>query len=213
MRKPLNLHRSATAARSTVLVEITANDVQYEPGDHVGILPANRKEIVDGILNRLSGVDSYDEILQLQLLKENHTTNGSLKHTNTHFIALMTWTLVTGTSFCFRIFRCYEKLGTTWTITNLFIKNIIDTFLRYNDTPDTSAADSIGHILSGWCRRRAAQCFSKCKQHLQFQFQFQFIYLVWLTWVLKFQPKKIVCRNRPLMKIGVIGDYHICWKC
>lgn len=95
IRKPLNLHRSATAARSTVLVEITANNVQYEPGDHVGILPANRKEIVDGILNRLSGVESYDEILQLQLLKENHTTNGSLKHTNAHFIPLIAWTLVT----------------------------------------------------------------------------------------------------------------------
>lgn len=76
IRKPLNLHRSATAARSTILVEIMADNVQYEPGDHVGILPANRKEIVDGILNRLSGVESFDEILQLQLLKENHTTNG-----------------------------------------------------------------------------------------------------------------------------------------
>lgn len=74
--KPRNLHRSATAARSTILVEIMANNVHYEPGDHVGIFPANRKDIVDGILNRLSGVDNFDEILQLQLLKENHTTNG-----------------------------------------------------------------------------------------------------------------------------------------
>lgn len=74
--KPRNLHRSATAARSTILVEIEANNVHYEPGDHVGIFPANRKDIVDGILNRLSGIDNFDEILQLQLLKENHTTNG-----------------------------------------------------------------------------------------------------------------------------------------
>lgn len=75
--KPRNLHRSpATAARSTILVEIEANNVHYEPGDHVGIFPANRKEIVDGILSRLIGIDNFDEILQLQLLKENHTTNG-----------------------------------------------------------------------------------------------------------------------------------------
>lgn len=74
--KPRNLHRSATAARSTILVEIVANNVLYEPGDHVGIFPANRKDIVNGILNRLSGIDNFDEILQLQLLKENHTTNG-----------------------------------------------------------------------------------------------------------------------------------------
>lgn len=74
--KPRNLHRSATATRSTILVEIMANNVHYEAGDHVGIFPANRTGIVDGILNRLSGVDNFDEILQLQLLKENHTTNG-----------------------------------------------------------------------------------------------------------------------------------------
>lgn len=74
--KPRNLHRSATATRSTILVEIVANNVHYEPGDHVGIFPANRTEIVNGILNRLSGVDNFDQILQLQLLKENTTTNG-----------------------------------------------------------------------------------------------------------------------------------------
>lgn len=81
-RKPQNLHRhlgeAASAARSTILVEIVVNDVHYEPGDHVGIFPANRKEIVDGILERLSGVDNFDEVLQLQLLKENQTTNGRL---------------------------------------------------------------------------------------------------------------------------------------
>lgn len=74
--KPRNLNRSETASRSTILVEIIANNVSYQPGDHVGIFPANRKEIVDGILNKLSGVENPDEILQLQLLKENHTTNG-----------------------------------------------------------------------------------------------------------------------------------------
>lgn len=79
--KPKNLHRqldsAATVSRSTILVEISVNDdVQYEPGDHVGIFPANRKEIVDGILQRVNGVENFDEVLQLQLLKENHSTNG-----------------------------------------------------------------------------------------------------------------------------------------
>ncbi|XP_031623820.1 nitric oxide synthase [Contarinia nasturtii] len=82
--KPRNLHRSATATRSTILVEIEANNVHYQPGDHVGIFPANRKEIVDGILNRLNGIDNFDEILQLQLLKENHTTNGVTKSWEPH---------------------------------------------------------------------------------------------------------------------------------
>lgn len=81
-RKPQNLHHhldaAASAPRSTILVEIAVNDVNYQPGDHVGIFPANRKQIVDGILERLSGVENFDEVLQLQLLKENHSTNGRL---------------------------------------------------------------------------------------------------------------------------------------
>lgn len=79
--KSLHCHSNAAAApdsRSTILVEMIANDVQYQPGDHVGIFPANRENIVDGILERLSGVDNFDEVLQLQMLKENHSTNGTL---------------------------------------------------------------------------------------------------------------------------------------
>lgn len=76
-RDPQNLHYLFNAAnRSTVLVELIVTDVKYQPGDHVGIFPANRKDIVDGIIQHLRDVESYDEILQLQLLKENHTTNG-----------------------------------------------------------------------------------------------------------------------------------------
>lgn len=77
--KPKNLHRhvgTTAATRSTILVEMLAADALYEPGDHVGIFPANRKEIVDGILHRLTGIENADEVLQLQLLKENHSTNG-----------------------------------------------------------------------------------------------------------------------------------------
>lgn len=77
--KPKNLYSHVStmgAGRSTILVELSTKDVQYEPGDHVGIFPANRKDYVDGILQRLSGIDNVDEVLQLQLLKENHSTNG-----------------------------------------------------------------------------------------------------------------------------------------
>lgn len=52
--------------------------VDYEPGDHVGIYPTNSSVIVDGVLNRLCGVENYDEKLQLQILKETHSTNGNI---------------------------------------------------------------------------------------------------------------------------------------
>lgn len=42
----------------------------------MGIFPANSKILVDGILNRLRGINSVDEIIQLQILQETHTNNG-----------------------------------------------------------------------------------------------------------------------------------------
>ncbi|XP_062705352.1 nitric oxide synthase isoform X1 [Aedes albopictus] len=84
-RKALNLHEGSNGSeRSTILVEIVAEGIAYEPGDHVGIFPANRPEIVDGIINRLSGVDNPDEILQLQVLKEKQTQNGVYKSWEQH---------------------------------------------------------------------------------------------------------------------------------
>uniref|UniRef100_Q27571-2 Isoform 2 of Nitric oxide synthase n=1 Tax=Drosophila melanogaster TaxID=7227 RepID=Q27571-2 len=77
--KPHNLTRLSEGAKTTMLLEICAPGLEYEPGDHVGIFPANRTELVDGLLNRLVGVDNPDEVLQLQLLKEKQTSNGIFK--------------------------------------------------------------------------------------------------------------------------------------
>uniref|UniRef100_A0A4Y0BMI3 Nitric oxide synthase n=1 Tax=Anopheles funestus TaxID=62324 RepID=A0A4Y0BMI3_ANOFN len=84
-RNPINLHCEMNGTeRSTILVEIMAEGIDYEPGDHVGIFPANRKEIVDGIIERLTGVNDPDEMLQLQILKEKQTQNGVYKSWDPH---------------------------------------------------------------------------------------------------------------------------------
>lgn len=111
-RKPQNLHRHLDAtvappARSTILVEMTVNDVHYQPGDHVGIFPANRKDIVDGILKRLNGVDNFDEVLQLQLLKENHSTNGKFFFSN-FYVFFSFWDENSYSSFSFG-WQCKKK--------------------------------------------------------------------------------------------------------
>jgi len=82
--KPINLHDEQIPAieRSTILVKIIANGVTYEPGDHLGIFPENQSNIVDGILKKITGFDNPDEILQLQILKENQTSNGKFKKIN-----------------------------------------------------------------------------------------------------------------------------------
>ncbi|XP_058453237.1 nitric oxide synthase [Malaya genurostris] len=84
-RKAISLHEGSQGSeRSTILVEIIAEGMDYEPGDHVGIFPANRADIVEGILQRLSGVTDPDEMLQLQVLKEKQTQNGVYKSWEPH---------------------------------------------------------------------------------------------------------------------------------
>ncbi|XP_038108914.1 nitric oxide synthase isoform X1 [Culex quinquefasciatus] len=84
-RNAINLHEGTNGSeRSTILVEIIAEGMAYEPGDHVGIFPANRAEIVDGIIKRLTGVTDPDETLQLQVLKEKQTQNGVYKSWEQH---------------------------------------------------------------------------------------------------------------------------------
>lgn len=39
-------------------------------------MACNRKELVDSLLARLKDIDNYDEPLQLQLMKETHTSSG-----------------------------------------------------------------------------------------------------------------------------------------
>nr|CAD7393279.1 unnamed protein product [Timema cristinae] len=71
-----NLHSSDTS-RSTLLLELDAGqEIQYQPGDHVGVFPCNRKEIVDGVLSRLTIRVDLDVPVQVQVLKANNTSNG-----------------------------------------------------------------------------------------------------------------------------------------
>uniref|UniRef100_A0A1A9WAM1 nitric-oxide synthase (NADPH) n=1 Tax=Glossina brevipalpis TaxID=37001 RepID=A0A1A9WAM1_9MUSC len=81
---PHNLTNKDNSEKTTILLEIQAAGLDYEPGDHVGVFPANRPEIVDGIIKRLVGFENPDEILQLQLLKEKQTSNGIFKCWESH---------------------------------------------------------------------------------------------------------------------------------
>lgn len=72
-----NLH-GEKSSRSTMLLEFESN-VAYQPGDHFGVYPQNRPELVDKVVDRLKGVDDLDEPIELQVLKETHTSNGVLK--------------------------------------------------------------------------------------------------------------------------------------
>ncbi|KAL0893659.1 hypothetical protein ABMA27_013817 [Loxostege sticticalis] len=74
-----------TADRATIFVDMEPQEeVKYDPGDHVGVMACNRKEIVDAVLKRLKDVDKYDEPVQLQVMKETLTPAGTFKTWETH---------------------------------------------------------------------------------------------------------------------------------
>ncbi|CAG4908085.1 unnamed protein product [Colias eurytheme] len=74
-----------TSDRATIFVDMEVDsDFKYEPGDHVGIMACNRKEIVDIVLSRLKDVDVYDKPVQLQVMKETLTPTGAIKSWEKH---------------------------------------------------------------------------------------------------------------------------------
>ncbi|CAB0019492.1 unnamed protein product, partial [Nesidiocoris tenuis] len=79
-----NLHGKGSA-RATLLLEIGINgSIVYEPGDHVGVLPCNKKELVEGIIDHLECPIDPDKPVQLQILKATHTPDGIVKNWTPH---------------------------------------------------------------------------------------------------------------------------------
>lgn len=55
---------------------ISQTELKYDPGDHVGVMACNRKEIVDSVLKRVKDVDDCKKSVQLQVMKDTLTPTG-----------------------------------------------------------------------------------------------------------------------------------------
>ncbi|KAH9639089.1 hypothetical protein HF086_009058 [Spodoptera exigua] len=76
--KTLSEHKETNA--QTIFVDLKpTSEIKYVPGDHIGVMPVNRKEIVDAVLERLRGVEDLDKIVQLKIMKETLTPTGTVK--------------------------------------------------------------------------------------------------------------------------------------
>ncbi|XP_075969287.1 nitric oxide synthase-like [Anticarsia gemmatalis] len=70
---------------TTVFVNLESQEnIHYEPGDHIAVIPSNPKDIVDAILSRLTDVDDYDKKVQVLVLKEKLTPTGIVKSWGSH---------------------------------------------------------------------------------------------------------------------------------
>ena len=56
-----------------------SNDCAFKVGDHIGIYPANRKEITDAILKFLTNRLDPDKPIRIDVMKENHTLTGTFR--------------------------------------------------------------------------------------------------------------------------------------
>uniref|UniRef100_A0A2A4JQF6 Nitric oxide synthase n=1 Tax=Heliothis virescens TaxID=7102 RepID=A0A2A4JQF6_HELVI len=76
--KTLAAHAESEA--ETIFIDMEPDcEIKYVPGDHIGVMAINRKEIVDAVLERLRGIEELDKIVQLQVMKETLTPTGTVK--------------------------------------------------------------------------------------------------------------------------------------
>ena len=67
---------------TTLLLELDdlkSMEINYKPGDHLGVFACNRSELVEGILKRLESPFEADASIELQMQKQSHTPNGIVK--------------------------------------------------------------------------------------------------------------------------------------
>lgn len=64
---------------TTLLLElddIAGMEIQYKPGDHLGVFACNRSELVEAILERVQTPFDPNTPIELQIQKQSHTPNG-----------------------------------------------------------------------------------------------------------------------------------------
>ncbi|XP_043922256.1 nitric oxide synthase, brain-like [Protopterus annectens] len=71
--------QSEKSSRSTILVRLDTGEqkaLQYLPGDHIGVLPANRKELVQALMQRLVDAPPINETIIIEYQEEKKMING-----------------------------------------------------------------------------------------------------------------------------------------
>ncbi|XP_069502059.1 nitric oxide synthase 3 isoform X1 [Ambystoma mexicanum] len=72
--------QSYNSSRSTILVRLDIGgkkELQYLPGDHIGIFPTNRTELVDALLERVEDPPPANETIVVETLEKNNAALGS----------------------------------------------------------------------------------------------------------------------------------------
>lgn len=70
---------SFLCSRSTIFLRLHTNghqELQYLPGDHLGVFPGNHEELVNALIDRLEDAPPANQLVKVELLEERSTALG-----------------------------------------------------------------------------------------------------------------------------------------
>lgn len=55
-------------------------ELQYQPGDHLGVFPGNHEDLVNALIERLEDSPPVNQLVKVELLEERNTALGNYSH-------------------------------------------------------------------------------------------------------------------------------------
>lgn len=68
-------------SRSTIFVRLHTNgsqELQYQPGDHLGVFPGNHEDLVNALIERLEDAPPANHMVKVEMLEERNTALGEV---------------------------------------------------------------------------------------------------------------------------------------
>ncbi|XP_062038829.1 nitric oxide synthase 1 [Lepus europaeus] len=75
--------QSPKSSRSTIFVRLHTNgsqELQYQPGDHLGVFPGNHEDLVNALIERLEDAPPANQMVKVELLEERNTALGVISN-------------------------------------------------------------------------------------------------------------------------------------
>lgn len=74
---------SFLCSRLTIFLRLHTNghqELQYLPGDHLGVFPGNHEDLVNALIDRLEDAPPTNQLVKVELLEERNTALGNQSH-------------------------------------------------------------------------------------------------------------------------------------
>ncbi|XP_072921558.1 nitric oxide synthase 1 isoform X1 [Hemitrygon akajei] len=75
--------QSPKSSRSTILLQIHTDklaELNYQPGDHLGVFPGNHEDLVNALINRLEDAPPANQVIKVEFLEEKTTALGVISN-------------------------------------------------------------------------------------------------------------------------------------